>query len=96
MLWAFITYDPITTTQEDVVFLKLAPAVATVKKGKAFTITVTNARTGAAVENATVGDARTDVKGKATLSIPNKGFYQFKASRPLPSVRSNVLNVTVT
>ena len=96
MLWAFITYDPITTTQQDVVFLKLAPAVLTVKKGTAFTLSVTNARTGVAVENATVGGVRMDVKGKATLSIPNKGFHQFKASRALPSVRSNVLNVTVT
>lgn len=96
VLWAFITYEPITTTQEEVVFLKLAPTVVSVKKGKSFTVTVTNARTGAAVKNATVDGVRTDAKGMATLSILSKGFYQFKATLPPPSVRSNVLNVTVT
>lgn len=68
----------------------------TVKKRKGFTVTVTNARTGSAVENATVDGVYTDAEGKATLHISSAGFFQFKAHLAPPSIRSNVINVTVT
>ena len=94
VLWAFIT-EPPGTGDSDVVFLALAPSSVTVKKGKGFVVTVTDGRTGAAVKGASVDGVRTDAGGKATLYLFNTGFFQFKAHQT-GSVRSNVLNVTVT
>ena len=67
----------------------------TVKKGNGFAVTVTNGRTGAAVKNASVDGVHTDANGKATLYLFHTGFFQFKAHQT-GSVRSNVMNVTVT
>lgn len=87
VVWAFVT---------DVgVFLKLAPAAVTVKEGKGFVVTVTDGRTGLAVQNASVDGVHTDAAGKATLYLFRTGFFQFKAHQT-GSVRSNVMNVTVT
>ena len=94
VLWAFIT-EPPGTGDSDVVFLKLAPTSVTAKKGKGFVVTVTDGRTGAAVKNASVDGVHTDASGKATLYLFHTGFFQFKAHQP-GSVRSNVMNVTVT
>ena len=88
VLWAFIT-------ESETVFLALAPTSITVKKGKGFVVTVTDGRTGDAVKGASVDGVRTDAGGKATLYLFQKGFFQFKAHQT-GSVRSNVLNVTVT
>ena len=101
MLWAFITDPPADTGSgysNDtfvVYFLKLTPTVVTVKKSKGFTVTVTDGRTGVAVENASVDGVHTDASGKATLYLFTTGFFQFKAHRT-GNVRSNVMNVTVT
>ena len=101
VLWAFITDPPgdpstgIGTGTDVVFFLKLAPTAVTVKKGKGFIVTVTDGRTGIAVQNASVDGVHTDVSGKATLYLFDTGFFQFKAHRT-GDVRSNVMNVTVT
>ena len=94
VLWAFITETPAVSPSE-IVFLTLAPTSVTVKKGKGFVVTVTNGRTGAAVNNASVDGVHTDASGKATLYLFHAGFFQFKAHQT-GSVRSNVMNVTVT
>ncbi len=77
-------------------FLKLAPTAPTVKKGEKFLVAVTDARTGAAVLNASVGGVRTDEEGRARLMIDERGVYSFKATLAPPSVRSNGLTVAVT
>ena len=101
VLWAFFT-DPrgdtsiIAGTGLNIGFLlKLAPTAVTVKKGKGFTVTVTDGRTGVAVKNASVDGVHTDAGGKATLYLFEAGFFQFKAHKT-GDVRSNVMNVTVT
>ena len=93
VLWAFIL-DP-SENPDAVVFLKLAPTAVTVKKGNGFTVTVTDGRTGAAVQNASIDGVHTDVSGKATLYLFDTGFFQFKAHKT-GDVRSNVMHVTVT
>ncbi len=95
VLWAFVTYEPITTTREDFVFLKLAPTALTVGKGESFVVAVTDARTGAKVMNAVVGGVRTDEEGRARLTVAERGVHRFKAMLAPPSVRSNGLTVTV-
>lgn len=65
------------------------------KKGQGFTVTVTDGRTGAVVKDASVDGVHADANGKATLYLFNTGFFQFKAHQTA-SVRSNVMNVTVT
>ena len=100
VLWAFITYSPCCDTDpaccdKPFVFLKLVPTAVTVKKGKGFVVTVTDGMSGAAVQNASVDGVHTDANGKATLYLFNPGFFQFKAHQT-GSVRSNVMNVTVT
>ena len=95
VLWAY--YNDITgiIPEDKYVFLKLVPTAVTVKKGKGFTVTVTDGRTGAAVKDASVDGVHTDANGKATLYLFDTGFFQFKAHQT-GSVRSNVMNVTVT
>ena len=93
VLWAFIAEPP--CCDNHYVFLKLAPTVGTVQKGKGFVVTVTDGMTGAAVKNASVDGVHTDANGKATLYLFKAGFFQFKAHQT-GSVRSNVMNVTVT
>lgn len=95
VLWAFITLPPGTNDDSKVPFLKLVPTAVTVKKGKGFMVTVTNGRTGLPVKDASVDGVHTDANGKATLYLFNAGFFQYKAHQT-GSVRSNVMNVTVT
>ena len=93
VLWFFITFPP--TGNVPIGYLKLAPTAATVRKGKGFVVTVTDGMTGAAVQNASVDGVHTDANGKATLCLFNPGVFRFKAHRT-GSVRSNVMDVTVT
>lgn len=58
-------------------------------------MTVTDERTGAVVKDASVDGVHTDANGEATLYLFNTGFFQSKAHQT-GSVRSNVMNVTVT
>ncbi len=95
MLWAFITDPPGTDDTTSVLFLKLAPVAVTVGEGKGFVVTVTDGRTGRAVAGASVDGVHTGKDGKATLYLFHGGFFQFKAHLT-GSVRSNVMNVTVT
>lgn len=97
VLWAFITQGPFGIGLDPPLpaFLKLEPAAVTVKKGKGFTVTVTDGRTGNATQNAIVDGVKTDADGKATLHPRHTGFYQYKAHRG-NDTRSNVMNVTVT
>ena len=95
VLWAFIPVPPGTNDVSKVPFLKLTPTAVTVKKGKGFVVTVTNGRTGLAVKDASVDGVHTDANGKATLYLFNTGVFQYKAHQT-GSVRSNVMNVTVT
>ncbi|KAL9136236.1 MAG: hypothetical protein Q9175_002564 [Cornicularia normoerica] len=95
VLWAFITLPPNTDSTNGILFLKLAPSAVTVKKGKGFTVTVTDGRSGVAVQNASVDGVHTDAGGKATLYLFDTGVFHFKAHQT-GNVRSNVMNVTVT
>ena len=97
VLWAFITLGQFgdVNRAKGVSFLKLTPASITVKKGKCFTVTVTDGRSGNATQNASVAGVKTNAKGKATLRFSQTGFFQYKAHRT-GDVRSNVMNVTVT
>ena len=98
VLWAMITDSPfgfIGAEARNVSYLKLTPTSITVKKGKGFTVTVTDGRGGNATQGASVAGVKTDAKGKATLYLFEPGFYQYKAHRT-GDVRSNVMNVTVT
>ena len=100
MLWAFLSDPPgdtsIISGGVNLGFLlKLVPAAVTVKRGTGFAVTVTDGRTGTAVQNASVDGVHTDVDGKATLFLFDAGFFQFKAHKT-GDVRSNVMNVTVT
>ena len=95
VLWAFITLPPNSDNTDKVLFLKLAPTSITVKKGKGFTVTVTDGRSGVAVQDASVDGVHTDASGKAALYLFSTGFFQFKAHQT-GNVRSNVMNVTVT
>lgn len=67
----------------------------TVKKGKSFTVTVIDGRTGNATQNAIVAGVKTDAAGKATIHAEKAGFFTYKASRT-GDVRSNAMYVTVT
>ena len=94
VLWAYMTTAD--GNGDDIVLLKLAPTVVTVKKGNGFTVTVTNGLTGLAVKNASVDGVHTDANGKATLYLFDPGFsFQLKAHQT-GSTRSNVMDVTVT
>lgn len=95
VLWAFITPTPGSNDVSKVRFLKLVPTAVTVKKGKGFVVTVTDGRTGLPVKDVSVDGVHTDANGKATLYLFNAGFFQYKAHQT-GSVRSNVMNVTVT
>ena len=98
VLWAMITQYPfgsIGAIPRNVSYLKLEPTSITVKKGKGFTITVTDGRGGNATQGASVAGVKTDAKGKATLYLFEPGLHQYKAHRT-GDVRSNVMNVTVT
>ncbi|CAF9923154.1 hypothetical protein IMSHALPRED_005865 [Imshaugia aleurites] len=98
VLWAFITLPAVggdTNEATGVSFLKLIPMSVTVKKGKGFTVTVTDGRSGNATQNASVAEVKTNAEGKATLYLFDAGFFQYKAHRT-GDVRSNVMNVTVT
>lgn len=95
VVWGFMPIPPGTNDASKVPFLKLVPTAVTVKKGKGFVVTVTNGRTGLAVKDASVDGVHTDANGKATLYLFNTGFFQYKAHQT-GSVRSNVMNVTVT
>lgn len=98
VLWAFITLPAIggySNTAKGISFLKLTPTSVTVKKGKGFTVTVTDGRSGNATQNASVAGVQTNAKGQATLYLFNAGFFQYKAHKT-GEVRSNVMNVTVT
>lgn len=97
VLWAFMNLGPSwdTDINLEVSFLKLSPTTVTVKKGKGFTVTVIDGRTGNATQNATVAGVKTDATGKATIHLAQTGFFEYKASRT-GDVRSNAMYVTVT
>lgn len=93
VLWAWIparNERPIDSN-----FLKVSPETLKVKQYATGTVTVTDGRTGKAVQGAVVDGVTTGTDGKATITFHHKGFQQYKATRT-GDVRSNVLNVTVT
>lgn len=87
VLWAF---DAFSKTY----FLKVTPDYLAVKQGSSRTITVTDGTTGVAVQGAVIDGVTTDANGKATLTFPNAGVFQYKATRD-DSLRSNALRVAV-
>lgn len=97
VLWAFKNQGPYGVGLDPPLpaFLKLEPETVTVKKGKGFTVTVTDGLSGNATQNASVDGVKTDAEGKATLYLFHTGFFQYKAHRG-NDTRSNVMNVTVT
>ena len=97
LLWAFIDQGPYGYGLDPPLpaFLKLEPESVTVKRGKGFTVTVTDGLSGNATQNASVDGVKTDAEGKATLYLFHTGFFQYKAHRG-NDTRSNVMNVTVT
>ena len=88
-------FHPTAPTSKKILFSKVAPTSVTAEKGQAFTMTVTDSRTGVAVRDASVDGVCTDASGQATLYLSDTGFFQFKAHQ-MGNVRSNVMNVTVT
>ena len=97
VLWAYMTVGPSfnANTNPEISFLKLSPTTVTVKKGKSFTVTVIDRRTGNLTQNAVVAGSKTDASGKATIYPSKTGFFVYKASRT-GDVRSNAMYVTVT
>ena len=93
VLWAWIPVRGEDPTKSN--FLKVEPVTLKVKQFGTGTVTVTDGRTGKAVQGAVVDGVETGTDGKATITFHNKGFQQYKAKRT-GDVRSNVLNVTVT
>ena len=77
MLCAYYTDITGITPDDEYVFLKLVSTAVTVKKGKGFTVTVTDGRTGTAVKDTSVDGVHTDANGKAMLYLFNTGFFQF-------------------
>lgn len=88
VLWAFDAFNKAH-------FLKATPDLLLVKKGSRKEITVTDGSTGAAIQGAVIGGVTTDADGKATLTFPKTGAFQFKATRA-DSLRSNAVRVIVT
>ena len=92
---AYITLPLGSDDIDGILFSKLAPTSATVKKDAVFTVAVTDGRTGGAVQNASVDGVHTNASGKATLYLFDAGVFQFKA-RQTGNVISEVRNVTMT
>lgn len=88
MLWAFDAFGV-------AYFLKVTPNLLLVKKGSSKVVTVTDGLSGVEIEGAVINSVTTDAYGKATLTFPKTGAFQFKAERNF-SVRSNPLRVVVT
>ena len=97
VLWAYMPVGPSWNgdINPEVSFLTLSPTTVTVKKGKIFTVTVIDGRTGHATQNAVVAGVKTDATGKANVYPSKAGFFEYKASRT-GDVRSNAMYVTVT
>ena len=97
VLWAYMPVGPTFNdwTDPEVSFLKATPAAVTVKKGRGFTVTVIDGRTGNLTQGATIARVETDVNGKATIYPSVAGFFEYKASKVM-AVRSNAIYVTVT
>ena len=97
VLWAFMQVGASWNddTNPEISFLKLTPTAVTVKKGKGFTVTVIDGRTGNLTQNAIVAGVKTDAQGKATLYPSHVGTFKYKATRKL-DIRSNAITVTVT
>jgi hypothetical protein len=68
---------------------------ARVRPGEAFTVGVTNAATGAAVEGATVAGGTTDSAGAARVVVRDRGAATLKAEASR-AIRSNALTVCAT
>ena len=66
-----------------------------VRPGEAFTVRVTNAKDGAAVEGATVGGGTSDAQGDARVTVRDRGESTLKAEAA-KSIRSNRLVVCAT
>lgn len=88
VLWAFDAFNKAH-------FLKVTPDLLVVKQGSSKVVTVTDGSTGVAIEGAVIDGVATDANGKATLTFPNTGAFQYKATRD-DSIRSNALRVVVT
>ena len=95
VLWAYTPRQLDTGAIHNTPFLKLTPVTVTVRKGKAFTVTVIDGKGGSKIQGASVSGVKTDLKGRATLSFSKPGFNQFKAYKT-GTVRSNLISVTVT
>ena len=97
VLWAYMPVGPSFDDFRDpeISFLKATPAAVTVKKGKGFTVTVIDGRTGNATLGATVAGVKTDADGKATIVPSKAGVFVYKAEKVM-AVRSNAIHVTVT
>ncbi|KAI4121692.1 MAG: hypothetical protein LQ338_006223 [Usnochroma carphineum] len=87
VLWAFDAFNK----QH---FLKVEPEVLVVKKGGSKVVTVTDGSTGVTIQGAVINGVTTDANGKATLTFPKAGAFQYKATRD-DSLRSNALRVVV-
>lgn len=87
VLWAFDAFNKVS-------FLKVTPSEITTKKGQTQTVTVTDGSTGAPAQGALIDGVTTDANGKATLTFPKRGVFEYKATRT-DSLRSNALLVAV-
>lgn len=75
-------------------FLKVTPAELVVTKGSSYTVTVTDGMTGKLIQGAVIDGVTTDASGRATLTFPKVGVFEYKATLP-GSARSNALYVAV-
>jgi hypothetical protein len=66
-----------------------------VRPGEPFTVTVTDAKDGSAVEGAAVGGATSDARGQARVVVRDRGESALKAEGA-KSIRSNALRVCAT
>lgn len=87
ILWVFDAFN-------QQYFLKVEPRTITVQKDKPKTVTVTDGSTGTPISGAVINGVTTDANGKATLTFPRRGVFQYKATKS-GAVRSNVLVVLV-
>lgn len=87
VLWAFDAFNKEA-------FLKVEPSALKVKRGGSRSVSVTDGKTGKAVQGAVIGGVTTDGNGKAMLRFENQGTFRYKATRE-GAVRSNVLVVVV-
>lgn len=72
----------------------MQPDLLVVRKGSSKVVTVTDGSTGAPIQGAGIDGVSTGADGKATLTFPKAGAFEYKATRD-DSIRSNALRVVV-